>query len=356
MSEQRPLFDDGDFRSLPDFPEDEFPSRPLAPQGEGKINLDVRRKPGLFVRLRPWLLAAVGLMAIVLVSWFLAGNAVWGYSAGITAVLLILLTLSGFKLLDHLRGRHFLLYGYFVLCWVAWTVVGYYWPVTEVRVRGDLVYKMEQEPDCPLRVSYRDEVLVELDRVQECSFQFRGRFQAEQLHVEMLTPEGWVTRSFKAYGKEASLEKIPLTRLYVDNRDNGLVKLGCGAWQATVKAGGHATIRLPAAPNGVHRRLTINDQEAGPLDGDNVLVDTRGTRSYRMRTVAYEGGLSRLGLIPGRDQLAPVEPVFQRAYVHKLPDEIDFFLAPAPERITVQTMYGLPLDKMKRTELQEINR
>src|SRR5262249_10493131 len=197
----------------PDFVPDD--DRSLASQVEGRFNVDVRRKPGLLARSLPWLLAAMGLAVIGLVSWFLAGHAVWNYSAGIAALLPFLLTLPGFKFLDHLRKRHFLLYGYFVLCWVVWALIGYYWPVTEVRVRGDLVYKMEQEPHCPLRVSYRDEVRVELDRVQECSFQFRGRFQPEQLKIEMLTPEGWVTRSFKNYGNEASLEKIPITRLYV---------------------------------------------------------------------------------------------------------------------------------------------
>src|SRR5262245_58300924 len=64
------------------------------------------------------------LAGLVIVSWFLVGNAVWGYAAASTAMILILLTLSGFKLLDELRSRHFLLYAYLVLCWASWTAVG----------------------------------------------------------------------------------------------------------------------------------------------------------------------------------------------------------------------------------------
>src|SRR5262249_9612173 len=150
---------------------------------------------------------------------------------------------------------------------------------TEVRVTGGLGHKLEDEPNCRLRVSYENEVRAEFDQVQECSFQFRGRFQREQLRIEMLTPEGWVTRSFEGYGNEACLGTLSIVRLSVDTRDNGPVQLACGAWQAGVPARGQATIRLPAAPKGVHRRLTIDGKEAGPLEGENILVDTLGKRS-----------------------------------------------------------------------------
>jgi hypothetical protein len=343
MSDQRPLFD----------PHSSLPSRALGQEWEDAINVNVRRKPGLFVRLRPWLLAVLILPSLVILSWFLAGHAVWHYSAVVTAFLLFLLTLSGFKLLDGLRARHFLLYGYFVLCWVAWTVVGYYWPMTEVRVKGELGNNLEEEPNCQLRVSYGGLVRVELDRPQESSFRFRGRFDPEQLRIEMMTPEGWVTRSFNAYSKEAYLDKIPVGRLYVDNRASGPVTLACGAWQAGVKGDSHATVLLPAAPKGVRRRLTINGKEAGAFEGENILVDTLGTRSYQLRTVVYETTLNRLFADPAK-RLLPPERSFERGHVHHLPDEIDYFLASAPDRITVPTMYGLPLGKLKRKELNEI--
>jgi hypothetical protein len=357
MSHKRPFFGASDFGRLPSYPgppADDRPERPAAPGREVAALAGVRRKPGLFVRSLPGLLPALLLPSLLIVSWSLAGNALWGWSAAAGAILLIILTLAGFRALDELRARHFLLYGSLVLCWVGWVVVGFCWPITEVRVKGDLDHLPEDEPNCRLRVSYEGQVRAEFDRFRECSFRFRGRFRPEQLRVEMLTPEGWVTRKFEDFGDEARLDKVPVTRLYVDNRNNGPVKLVCGAWQVAVEAGGRAVIRLPAAPKGV-RRLTINGKEAGPLEGEDVLVDTLGRRSYRHRTLFYGDALHHLGADPFRDPLAQSqeELTFGPGHVHRLPGKIDYFLEMAPATITVTTFRGLPAGLHRRTELRE---
>src|SRR5262249_40394399 len=156
MPSKRPFYGASDVARLPSypgFPADDRLGCPPAPEREGAAVIDVRRKPTLVVRRLPWVLTALVLPALLIVAWSLAGNAVWGYSAGIAAVILIILTLAGFRVLDDLRVRHFLLYGYLVLCWVGWFVVGFCWPITEVRVTGGLGHKLEDEPNCRLRVS-----------------------------------------------------------------------------------------------------------------------------------------------------------------------------------------------------------
>jgi hypothetical protein len=312
-------------------------------------NVDLGKKPHGRAWSRSWLLVALALLAPGGASWCLGGNEFWGWTATLGALLLILLAVAGLKASHALQPRHWLAFGWLILCWASWTVAGVYWPITEVRIEPALAGGTEPEASCRLRVIYCGQVRVELDRCRKCSFRFRGRFQREHLQIEMLTPTGWTRRSFQGFGNIVSLNEIALTRLYIDNRDHGEVKLACGEWQACIAAGGKEQLRVPAPPASVHCPLTMDGKEIGSLEGDDLLVDTLGTRSYEFRTVLYEGVLNPFLLGPP----AP-RPCFVWGHLHKLPGKIDFFLEPAPQEIRVPTLYGLALDPLTRTQLQAI--
>jgi hypothetical protein len=308
------------------------------------------------------LLAASVLVALAVASWFLGGNGVWGLSATAAALLLIALAIATVKIPSAPRPRYCLLLGYLFVCWGVWTAVGIFWPVTTVEVKGDRTDRMKNEPACPLRVSYAGQVRLEFDRPQECSFQFRGRFRADQLKIESLMPSGWVRRSFTEYGDSVCyLNKIPMARLYVDNRNNAGVTLACGKLGYRVAANSQKRLSIPALPRGGQCPVTINGKVVGVLQGDDVLVDTPGTRSYRLRTVVYTSGFSWRHRLPGkerevpplRDLLPPEDRVFHRGHVHVLPGEIDYFLEPHPGQITVRTFIGLREEWHTRQELCE---
>jgi hypothetical protein len=324
-----------------------------APTEEGQLpfaggprDIDVRKKLGprgkLLLGLLPVALAAGG--------WFLGGGVAWMLIALGSAGLLGLIALRYLPSIDFLGRRHFLTFGYLVLCWAAWVGVGYFLPLTTVKVRGDLIHGMKKEPDCPLRVSYGGAVLADLERGRECKIQFRGRFNRDRLTIQTLGPEGWIERSFRDYGNEVALEEIPTVSLYVDNRKHGAVELGCGQLRWAIAADKHQALRVPA---GVPCSLTLDGKEVGVLEGkENALVDTRGTRSYRLRKIVYGGIINRLAR-PGPDLLANWPITLEGKHVHSLPAAIDYFLEPAPKEIKVTTLGGLPTGRESRWELLE---
>jgi len=316
------------------------------------VSIDVRKK---LTRSQKLIYAAIPVV-LAGVSLILGGNQAWMLLAALGALGIILLAVSGLRVVAQrdLSLRDFLVLGYLLVCWGAWTAVGYFLPVTTVHVKGDLLDKMADEPSCPLRVSYAGQVRVELDRCRECSFQFRGRFQREQLKIEMLSTVGWIKRKFGGYGDEVRLEKIPTTRLYIDNRGNGEVKLVCGQLSLDIAADSKECVKIPALAERDFCFLKLNGKQVGAIEGENVLVDTLGTRSYRLREIVY-GHDWGMPLVPGgRDLRRALGSVFRQAHVHKLSEKLDYFLEPSPEKIEVTTFGGFSLGQHVRSELSEM--
>src|SRR5262249_36869974 len=160
---------------------------------------------------------------------------------------------------------------------------GYFFPLTTVKIEPE----REEEPACPTRVSYRGEVLADFDRPQQYSFPLRGHLQPELLKIETLGPTGWIVRNFRNYGEDVKLETVPTVTLYVDNQGHGATSLECGELQFPVSA--HAKERrvIVAPREGVPIWVDIDGKPAGALDGEHLLTDTLGTRSYQLREIVY---------------------------------------------------------------------
>jgi hypothetical protein len=355
MTHRHTTHDRGDFGTVPYLREDKVnqylrpgPSAPEPVQplrGTDLGDADVCRKRSRLARLRPWFLAACAPLVLAALSWVLGGNAVWGWSTLIAALLLIVLAATALRVANDLKCRHFLVFGYLIACWGSWALVGFCFPKTQVRVESLRDTEKDEGPTSPIRVSYGGEVRVVLDRFQECSFPLRGPFFPAQLRIETFGPDGWVPCSFESHGAgSVRLQSLPLTRLYIDNRGHDAVTLTCGQWNAAISAGSQECLRIPRPC--VSRPLLIDGRRVGDLDGENFLVDTLGTRAYQFQTAFYEGNLWT--------PFTPTPQVFHGGQLHRLPNEIDYFLEPAPEQIKVTTLYGLPLDRLHRTELQEL--
>jgi hypothetical protein len=322
---------------------------PSEPEGQlsvlGREDIDIRKKLGPHGKL------LLGLLPVALAAgaWFLAGGVVWVLLAVAAAGLLLLIALRHLPNIDFLRRDQFLKFGYLVLCWGIWTAVGYFLPVSTVKVEAALGSGWDKEPNCPMRIRYGRQVDVELNRPGEHTITFRGRFDPQALKVETLTPTGWVERSFDPYSSSVVLKEVPTARVYVDNRKHGAVEIGCGQLNFHVAAGRHQRLRIAALPGGRRCSVTLGGKEIGTLTGEaDLLIDTLGTRSYRLRKIVYGSILHMLaGPEPG---LFPETEVFRAGHCHTLGVAVAYFLEDAPKEIKGTIFSG----KETRYELLEI--
>jgi hypothetical protein len=325
------------------------------PEPEGRLSfagpggIDIRKKLGP----RGKLLLALFPVALAVGAWFLAGGVVWVLTALGAAGLLLLIAIRYLPSIDFLRLHQYLKFAYLVLCWCVWAGVGYFLPLSTVKVEAALGSGWEKEPDCPMRIVYGRQVDVELDRSQEYTIEFRGRFDPGSLKIYTLTPTGWLRRSVEDYSSSVRLNPIPLARLYVDNRKHGAVGVGCGQMRFPVAAGKHQRLRIAAPPASSRCPVTLDGKEVGTLAAEeDLLLDTLGTRSYRLRKIVYGGVLEMLaGQEPG---LFPQVEVFRGGHVHKLGVAVDYFLEDAPKEIKVPSFGGLAVGKHTRYELTAI--
>ena len=212
-------------------------------------------------------------------SWIAGGNDVWAFGTALGVLILIVLGLVALKNLGSLPRRSYFTFGYLLLCCGVWFGIGYCWPQTTIQVNGGFSHTMEREPTTPLRVRYDGKTTVELDRTQECAFSFRGQFDPKRLQIESLSPEGWIRRKFDDYSDHVSLEEIPVTWIYVDNRKNGPTVLACGEVSFDVPAEGREIYRVPELRRLMSVPVLLDGQKVGILADKNILVDTLGTRS-----------------------------------------------------------------------------
>jgi hypothetical protein len=322
-----------------------------ASEPEGRLSwlglgdIDIRKKLGA----RSKLLLGLFPVALAVGAWFLGGGVAWAVAAVAAAGLLLLIAVCYLPNIDFLRLHQFLTFGYLVLCWGIWTAVGYFLPVSTVTVEAALGSGWEKEPDCPMRITYGRQVEVELDRSQEHTIEFRGWFDPKALKIETQTPTGWVERSFDPYSYAVRLNEVPTARLYVDNRKHGAVGIGCGQLNFHVAAGRHQRLRIAALPTGSRWPVTLDGKEIGTLTAEaDLLVDTLGTRSYRLRKIVYGSILDMLAEpAPG---LFPETEVFRGGHCHKLGVAVAYFLEDAPKNIKGTIFTG----KQTRYELLEI--
>jgi hypothetical protein len=200
-----------------------------------------------------------------------------------------------------------------------------------------------------MRITYGRQVEVVVDPPGEHTIEFRGRFDPAALKIETLTPTGWGERSFDPYSDSVRLKAIPTARLYIDNRKHGAVRIGCGRLNFDIPAGGHRRLNIAALPASSRCPVTLDGKEIGILAGEaDLLVDTLGTRSYRLRKIVYGSVIDMLaGPAPG---LFPEVEVFRGGHCHKLGVAVDYFLEDAPKEIKAMIFSG----KQTRYELLEI--
>jgi hypothetical protein len=360
MSNQPLLPDDGDFTALPPSPapidegiqreEPEQPAQLPTSLVAEPPPLDFRRKPTLWERSRPWLLAVLILPAMALGSWRAGGTDVWAFGTALCVLSLIILGLVALRHLGTLTRRSYITYGYLMICCGTWFGIGYYWPLTTIQVNGGLDHSMERGPTTPLRVRYDGQTMVELERCQVCAFSFRGRFEPKLLQIESLGPQGWIRRPFDDYSDRVSLKDIPVTWIYVDNRKNGSTVLACGEVSFDIPAEGKEIYRVPGLEVIKGYPVLLDGQQVGFLTDKNILIDTRGKRSYTERTVIYGGPLE---IMMNKPEIDPGSSSFRKKRLHQLDDKIDYFLEPAPKEIKVQAFGGIAIGTEKRTELLE---
>jgi hypothetical protein len=360
MSNQPQSANDGDFTALPpsrapigEAVQREEPGQP-APLPTSLVAeprpLDLRRKPTVSEQLTLWLLAALILTAVAIGSWFTGGNEYWMFGTALGVLILIVLGLVSLRHASTLTRRSYFTYGFLLVCCGVWFGIGYFWPQTTIKVNGGLAHDMEREPTTPFRVRYGGKVMVERERSQECAFSFRGRFDPKQLQIESLSPEGWIQRTFSDYSDSVRLEDIPVTWIYVDNRKHEESVLACGEVHFVIPADDKEIHRVPELKRLLKCPVTLDGQKVGNLTDKNILVDTRGTRSYTERTVVYGGPLE---ILMNKPEIGAGSSSFRRKHVHELDDKIDYFLEPAPKEIKVPAFGGIAIGTEKRTELLE---
>jgi hypothetical protein len=294
-----------------------------------------------------WLLAGLPPLGAVVGSWYLGGDETWLKVTCVAFCVLLLVGLGMLRGAFEARGRGMIwiaaLFGYLLLVWGAWTGVGYFLPVTAVKVKPN-----KDGPDGPTRIVYRGEVVGELGRTDDHSFEIRGRFDPSRLRVETFGPEGWVQCPCRDFVSSVEVEAIPTVGLYVDNRQRGQTRLECGELKLQVPAGA-AFRRVIPAPAG-SLPLLLDGEVVGSLEGEHLLIDVLGTREYRLREVTYRGGVLHL-FQPERPDRLPLVEYFRGRRLHRLPRQVDHFLEPAPEKVNVTT-YGWQMDvRAERYEL-----
>jgi hypothetical protein len=346
---------EGDFQAGPPHPEpdERLQNEAPAPEPEDRPiatrDLDVRKKLGP----RGKLLVGLFPVALAVAAWFLAGGLVWVLGTLLSAGMLLLVAIRHLPNIDFLRRHQLLKFGYLVLCWCIWAGIGYFLPLTTVKVEADLGSGWEKEPDSPMRIVYGWQVDREVEHPHAPIIEFRGRFDPKSLKISTQTPTGWAERSFSDYSISVGLKPIPLARLYVDNRKHAAVEVGCGQLTFPIAAGSHQCLRIAVPPGGSHCPVTIDGKEVATLAGEeNLLLDTLGSRSYRLRKIVYGGILEMLaGQQPA---LFPSGDVFRGGHAHKLGAAVDYFLEDAPKEIKVPALGGIAVGTHTRYELTQI--
>jgi hypothetical protein len=289
-------------------------------------------------------------------SWVLAGNEVWywicfgGVIVGLILVVAVLRTVGQ----GDISPRAALVGLWLLLCAGLFWAVGFYFPLTTVTV-SPRWFSSDAVPDGPTRVIYDGGIVAQFEGDSTASFQFRGKFDPALLRVESLGPAGWVKRIPHDVGSAVSLETLPLVVLYVDNRNHEPFQLQCGELKFEVPANTTRKWSVPALEKGDTVSVQLDGKIAGEVGAQNLLVDASGTRSYRWRELDYGGGLMQLMEATGQgNRPLPRIRFFSNARVHTLPDKVDYFLEPAPDKIQVTVMKGMgALAQEKRTELSD---
>jgi hypothetical protein len=310
----------------------------------------------MFSQVRWWLIGCAVPVGLGAVSWHLAGGPVWGTVTGITVLFLLFFGLGMLKYLGEMTGRHWAVCGYVVLCCACWTVVGCYYPLTTVTVKP-----VKDGPRFQTRIRYDGKLLPPFDSSEGFSYQFRGRLQSDLLKVETLGPQGWDeirpgAAGVRVYGNEVVLGSLPTSSLYVDNKGNDAIEVACGEVKFKVAAGARERLAVLTPPPGSRIPLTLDGEEVGVLDGDHVLIDVTGSRTYRFRELVYSAGVDPAWLNPNHvpDRLPTPDIVIEPGYVHKLPRKLDYFLSPPPPTITITTIQGNLWVTETRTELVQM--
>jgi hypothetical protein len=308
----------------------------------------------MFSRVCWWFIGCAIPVGLGALSWCLGGNTAWGVVAGFTGLLLFFFGIGMLKHLAEMTGRDFVVCCYIGLCWLSWWGVGHYCPVTTMTVKPTADGAGLQS-----RIRYDGRLLPSFDRSEGFSFQFRGRLQPELVKVETLGPQGWVEgrpENVWTYSGEVVLGKVPTTFVYIDNKGHDAVELAYGEARIRVAAGARERRAVVAPPLGSHFRLTLDGKEVGMLDGDRVLIDVTGSRSYRLQEVVYTSGFNPAWMNPNYvpDRRSTPDVFFALGHVHKLPREVDYFLTPHPPEITVETFQGHGFMEATRTELVEV--
>ena len=328
--------------------------KPLVDVSYAPLNLEKVRKKGKGLKQpRFWLLLVIIPGGAGTVSWFLGGNEIW---VGGTVVGLVLLALMGLTLYGLLtnpefntrRGFYDLLFCTECLCgWVfvatllSWWVVGFFFPLNSIRVR---THHDEEVLTCKTRIWYRSHTVAEFDTATPHTFSLRGRYEASLLRVEALGPDGWNSLPFDHYGTEVVVKPPRTIALYIDNRNGVATTIACGQLEFEVMANSKEQRMLPAPVYDDSVTVSLNDKRIGTLEGNCALIDVRGTHSYVSKEITY--GMHGL-FLPGRNQERH-EEFYQDAHLHPLPEKVDYFLEHAPEKITVTTLSGLPLNETRR--------
>ncbi|MCI0655912.1 MAG: hypothetical protein L0170_02450 [Acidobacteria bacterium] len=144
-------------------------------------------------------------------------------------------------------------------------------------------------------------------------------------------------------GEPSKIHTNPVIHVWVDNRGGPAHDLSLGELHHPILADTYESFRLLAPDCEEAATLKLDGQDIGavplrraddPMVPDRVLVDTSGSRCYRLRRLHYGQGLNPTP--------PPLMLVRKPAHVFNASFSVMYMFEEAPETITVKTPQGIP--------------
>jgi hypothetical protein len=208
----------------------------------------------------------------------------------------------------------------------------------------------------PVKVSYDGREVAAGRPAEVKTFKIPAERPKKSLcRVQVLTPDGWadctVNVATEAARNSLSFQPPPLTRLWFDNQGGPEAELACGEVRLPIPADRAGSLAFPS-PARAAVPLRLGGKEVGTVEPfpkkANYLLDPSGKHSYRLRLLNYAPG-AQAEFFAGNPEFGPKElGTYANAVLHALPQQVDYFLHPAPK-----TIRGGPDDVLK-TELLRV--
>ena len=229
---------------------------------------------------------------------------------------------------------------------------------------------LDRIPPCMIRILLRDKEVGRADFTEErigsptsiqVSESLEDHWGTNDVSVVASTPSGW--NSFlqstdrprikpetpDCVFYEAKARRINFCTIWVDNRDNPIVKVECGQVLREIPAGDALKLEVPVpeAPTA----LTMDGRVIGMLTDASAqksfVLDSSGKHTYTLRTAFYGGAQFQEDVGHGAFKQATTPRILKGSHLYEI-NGLDLFLKHAPESVQ-----GSQQSMQKRTVLTD---